>query len=99
MSRIGLVLGAGGSVGHAYHAGVLAAIAEATGWKPHSAEVSRGCSAGSIRAAALRAGLSAPDLANSSLRRPLSAPGAALMARTGSRTRLATPGPQHAASS
>src|SRR4030088_1530795 len=96
MSRIGLVLGAGGSVGHAYHAGVLAAIAEATGWDPNSADGIAGTSAGSIIAALLRAGLSAADLANSSLRRPLSAKGAALMARTGSRTRLATPGPQHA---
>ena len=96
MSRIGLVLGAGGSVGHAYHAGVLAAIAEATGWSPHSADVIVGTSAGSIVAALLRAGLSAADLANASLSRPLSAKGAALMARTGSRTRLATPGPQHA---
>jgi NTE family protein len=96
MSRIGLVVGAGGSVGHAYHAGVLAAIAEATGWSPNSAELIVGTSAGSIVAALLRAGLSAADLANTSLRRPLSNAGAALMARTGTRTRLATPGPQHA---
>jgi NTE family protein len=96
MSRIGLVLGAGGSVGHAYHAGVLAAIAEATGWSPNSAELIVGTSAGSVIAALVRAGLSAADLANTSLRRPLSAAGAALMARTGTRTRLATPGPQHA---
>jgi NTE family protein len=96
MARIGLVLGAGGSVGHAYHAGVLAAIEEATGWSPNAAEVIVGTSAGSVVAALLRAGLSAADLANSSLRRPLSAAGAALIARTGPRTRLATPGPQHA---
>ena len=96
MSRIGLVLGAGGSVGHAYHAGVLAAIEEATGWNPNSAELIVGTSAGSVVAALLRAGLSAADLANTSLRRPLSAAGAALMARTGPRARLATPGPQHA---
>jgi len=57
MSRIGLVLGAGGSVGHAYHAGVLAAIAEATGWSPNSAELIVGTSAGSLVAALLRAGL------------------------------------------
>jgi NTE family protein len=96
MSRIGLVLGAGGAVGHAYHAGVLAAIEESTGWQPDSAEVIVGTSAGSVVAALLRAGLSAGDLANTSLRRPLSPAGAALMARTGPRTRLATPGPQHA---
>ena len=96
MSRVGLVLGAGGSVGGAYHAGVLAAIEEATGWKPDSAEIIAGTSAGSIVAAWLRAGLSAADLANLSLRKPLSAGGAALVARSGPRTRLATPGPQHA---
>jgi NTE family protein len=96
MARVGLVLGAGGSVGHAYHAGVLAAIAESTGWSPNSADLIVGTSAGSVVAALLRAGLSAADLANTSLRRPLSAAGAALIARTGPRARLATPGPQHA---
>ena len=96
MSRIGLVLGAGGSVGHAYHAGVLAAIEEATGWNPGSAELIVGTSAGSVVAALLRAGLSASDLASASRRQPLSAAGAALMARIGPRAPLATPGPQHA---
>ena len=95
MARIGLVLGAGGPVGHAYHAGVLAALAE-SGWDPRSAEVMVGTSAGSIVAAFLRAGLSAGDLAASSLRRPLSPLGAELMQRSGRRSRLATPGPQHA---
>jgi NTE family protein len=96
MSRIGLVLGAGGSVGHAYHSGVLAAIEDATSWTPDSAEVIVGTSAGSIVAALIRAGLSSADLANNSLHRPLSAAGAALMARTGPAVRLATPGPRHA---
>ena len=96
MSRIGLVLGAGGSVGHAYHAGVLAAIEEATGWDPRSAGVIVGTSAGSIVAALLRAGLGAADLANTSLGRSLSPAGAALLARTGPRTRLARPGIEHA---
>ena len=32
--RVGLVLGAGGVAGGAFHAGVLAALAEATGWDP-----------------------------------------------------------------
>jgi NTE family protein len=96
MSRIGLVLGAGGSVGHAYHAGVLAAIEASTGWDPRSAGVIVGTSAGSIVAAMLRAGLGAADLANASLGRPLSAAGAELMARTGHRTRLASPGIEHA---
>jgi NTE family protein len=96
MSRIGLVLGAGGSVGHAYHAGALAAIEEATGWDPRTAEVVVGTSAGSVVAALLRAGLGAADLADASLGRPLSRKGAELLGRTGPRTRLASPGPQHA---
>jgi len=47
MPRIGLVLGAGGIVGHAFHAGVLGALAEVTGWDPRAAEVVVGTSAGS----------------------------------------------------
>lgn len=60
--RVGLVLGAGGMAGLAFHAGVLAALSEALGWDPRSAELVVGTSAGSITAAALRAGLAAPDL-------------------------------------
>ena len=54
MRRIGLVLGAGGMAGQAYHAGVLSALADG-GWDPRSAEVIVGTSAGSISAALLRA--------------------------------------------
>jgi NTE family protein len=61
MARIGLVLGAGGVLGHAFHAGVLAAVAEATGWDPRTAEVLVGTSAGSVVGSLLRAGLSAED--------------------------------------
>ena len=49
MARIGLVLGAGGAVGHAFHAGVLAALAEETGWDARDAEVIVGTSAGLAR--------------------------------------------------
>ena len=59
--RIGLVLGAGGVAGGAFHAGVLAALEEAMGWDPRRAEVIVGTSAGSITATSLRAGLSAHD--------------------------------------
>jgi NTE family protein len=92
-SRIGLVLGAGGAVGHAFHAGMLAALEEATGWRPDSAEVVVGTSAGSIVAALLRAGCSARDLANASLRRPLSPAGRALFERVGRRAALPSRGP------
>jgi predicted acylesterase/phospholipase RssA len=37
--RIGLVLGAGGTVGGAFHAGVLAALEEATGSDPRRASM------------------------------------------------------------
>ena len=97
MARIGLVLGAGGPIGHAYHAGVLAGIEQATGWDPRGAEIIVGTSAGSIVAAMLRAGLTGADLAAASLGRPLSTAGAELLARAGPQARLATPGPQHAA--
>ena len=56
MGRIGLVLGAGGVIGHAFHAGVLAALADDTGWDPRRADVIVGTSAGSIAGALLRAG-------------------------------------------
>ena len=63
MTRIGLVLGAGGSVGHAFHAGVVAGLAETTGWDARDAEVIVGTSAGSVVGALLRAGASPSDLA------------------------------------
>jgi NTE family protein len=56
VTRIGLVLGAGGLVGSAFHAGVLRALREATGWDPRQAEIIVGTSAGSYVGAQLRAG-------------------------------------------
>jgi NTE family protein len=81
--RVGLVLGAGGVAGGAFHAGVLAAIEEMTGWDPRHATVLVGTSAGSITAASLRAGLSAADLLARSEGRPMSAAGTRLMAPVG----------------
>lgn len=75
MVRVGLVLGAGGVVGQAYHAGALRALEETTGWDPRDAEVVIGTSAGSHVAALLRAGLSAPDLAARAAGDPLSPEG------------------------
>lgn len=62
MARIGLVLGAGGVLGHAFHAGVLGALSEATGWDPRDAEIIVGTSAGSHVAAYLRADVPASTL-------------------------------------
>ncbi len=76
--RIGLVLGAGGSVGLAYHGAVLAALADATRWDPRDAAILVGTSAGSISAAMLRAGLPAGDLMRISEGLPLSDEGARL---------------------
>ncbi len=81
MARIGLVLGAGGAVGHAYHAGVLAGLAEVTGWDARDAEVIVGTSAGSVVGALVRAGLSGPDLAARSTDGALSEEGRRIVAR------------------
>src|SRR5436853_1592845 len=81
MPRIGLVLGAGGEVGHAFHAGVLAAIADATGWDARNAEVIVGTSAGSIVGSVLRAGLSPRDVAARAAGDPVSEAGRRLLAR------------------
>ena len=62
---IGLVLGAGGVVGQAYQAGVLAALEREAGWDPRDASVIVGTSAGSVTGAALRIGVPASDLAAS----------------------------------
>lgn len=70
--RVGLVLGAGGPVGHAFHAGVLAALADRVGFDARRAQVIVGTSAGSIVGALLRAGVAPDDLANRALGQPVS---------------------------
>jgi NTE family protein len=71
--RVGLVLGGGGAVGLAYHAGALAALEHELQWDPRDADVIVGTSAGSIMATLLRRGLSAGDLAAVAVEsRPLS---------------------------
>jgi NTE family protein len=61
--RVGLVLGAGGTTGAAFHAGTLLALEQDLGWDPRTADLIVGSSAGSIVGALLRTGLSADDLA------------------------------------
>jgi NTE family protein len=82
-ARIGLVLGAGGVIGHAYHAGVLAGLEDATGWDPRDAEVITGTSAGSVVGSLLRAGFAAADLAARSTGDPVSPEAIALATRAG----------------
>ncbi len=77
-----LVLGAGGSVGHAFHVGVLSSLAEELGWDARSAELIVGTSAGSIVGAGLRAGLGPLDMRARALGRPLSPAGRRIV-RTG----------------
>src|ERR1700728_1635598 len=80
-SSIGLVLGAGGVAGQAYHAGVLSALQRETGWDPRQATVIVGTSAGSVTGAALRVGVPATDLAASLYGVPTSRRGGAILRR------------------
>jgi NTE family protein len=73
--NIGLVLGAGGVVGAAYHAGALSALEHDIGWDPRAAEVIVGTSAGSLVGALLRSGVPASDLAAWTVGAPLSPDG------------------------
>jgi NTE family protein len=61
--NVGLVLGAGGMVGAAYHAGVLFSIQHHTGFDPRNASQIVGTSAGSLVGALLRVGIGADALA------------------------------------
>jgi NTE family protein len=83
MPRIALVLGGGGIVGQAYHAGVLAGLHDATGWDPRDAELVVGTSAGAASGAELRAGLSAADMAARREGTPFSAEGRRLLRSLG----------------
>ena len=81
LPSIGLVLGAGGVVGQAYQAGVLAALEREIGWDPRLAKVIVGTSAGSVTGAALRVGVPATDLAASLYGVPTSRRGGAILRR------------------
>jgi NTE family protein len=67
-------------VGHAYHAGVLSALADATGFDARDAELIVGTSAGSVVGSLLRAGLAPADLAAHAAGADLSPEGAAFVA-------------------
>jgi NTE family protein len=75
MSRVGLVLGGGGVVGQAYHAGVLAVLEHDFGFDARTSGMIVGTSAGSITGTLLRLGVSAEDLAAWTVKAPLSADG------------------------
>jgi NTE family protein len=84
MSRVGLVLGAGGVVGQAYHSGVLAALEHDYGWDPRTADVIVGTSAGSITGSLLRSGVPASELAAWTVKAPLTSEGRLLQDMFGS---------------
>ena len=81
--RVGLVLGAGGVTGGAFHAGVLSALSDALGWNSRNATIIVGTSAGSIAATTLRAGLSAADILARAKDLPMSPEGRQLMRNVG----------------
>ncbi len=83
MPHVALVLGAGGTVGHAFHAGVLTALADELGWDARRADLVVGTSAGSIVAAMLRAGMPPADMVRRGNRVPLSPDGEAVVRRAG----------------
>lgn len=82
MPSVGVVLGAGGIVGAAYHAGVLTALAE-TAFDARDADLIVGTSAGSAVGATLRAGFPPLDLAPRSLGTAISDEAASIVGRTG----------------
>lgn len=82
-AKVAVVLGAGGSVGHAFHAGVLSTLADDLGWDARRADVLVGTSAGSIVCAMLRSGVPASDLGRRARGVPLSPDGTAIFRRAG----------------
>jgi NTE family protein len=98
MTSIGLVLGAGGVVGRAWHAGVLAALAEVTGWDARDAAIIVGTSAGSVVGTLLRGSLGPSDLYAYSTGGTLSAEGRETVRRAGLRPPTAAPERNDAAS-
>ena len=60
-ARTALVLGAGGTVGMSYHAGILRALEVVGGYRPDDADLVIGTSAGSVVGAYLRSGWTAED--------------------------------------
>jgi len=59
--KVALVLGAGGMVGLAYHAGALRALEQEGGFDPTGADLIIGTSAGSVIGAYLRSGWTTTD--------------------------------------
>ena len=76
---VALVMGSGGIVGGAFHAGVLKALDDVWGIDARSVDLIVGTSAGSISGALVAAGLGPSDLFRRETRQPLSREGAQLL--------------------
>jgi NTE family protein len=70
LAKRGLVIGCGGPIGFTWTVAALAALEEALGWDPRTADVLVGTSAGAEIAAALGSGRSVSDLLAALERRP-----------------------------
>ena len=81
MSGFGVVLGAGGNSGRAFHAGALAALVDTLDIDAREARIIVGTSAGAPDAAMLRAGISPQDLFMRVTKRACSVPAEAVFAR------------------
>jgi NTE family protein len=89
--RTGLVLGAGGLTGQAFHLGVLTALQDLTGFDGRRALVVVGTSAGSLVAAGLTGGMSAHDQAAVLAGQPVSEQGRALLRASRARAAAVPP--------
>lgn len=90
MASVGLVLGAGGIAGVAWHSAVLAALEDA-GWDARTADLVVGTSAGAGMAAVLRLGVPGSDLVAGALGRPMGPAGTDHAARAGDPVDLPVP--------
>lgn len=81
MLTVGIVLSAGGMLGDPWHSGVLASVADNTGFDARAASLIVGTSAGSVTAVGLRAGISAHDRVALHRGEPLSNEGEQIVSR------------------
>lgn len=81
MFTVGLVLGAGGTVGDPWHCGVLSRLESELGWDARGADLIVGTSAGAFTAVGLRSGISAADRVARFRDEPVSPQSAELFAR------------------
>ena len=78
---VGLVFSAGGAAAEAWHAGVVRALHQVTGWDARTAELVLGTSAGAITGLCLRAGIPPADLYAHRRGEPVSDEGQAIIDR------------------